>query len=407
MANLSAKQGLRDIQDRQDTEIRTSKHQVSNWNKEANGWGIANSAANAGLGIGTALAATNPAGWVVLGASALVSLWSGIEKNDASNHALAWEQRADAMTSAQTNYASYQKALEERDIVIAKTKQNLNSKIETMKRNYGEAFTNSILDLYFKVNGIDPSKDVSFLAGNYQVFDRKLVGSGTEATFQETGEYTGIDSILASGELFRTDLAGLSMDDINSISDLLTHNLMNDKNSVYGIQFQQYEQEVGYAISDYVKAELNSITDSSLKLQSLGAEKLVSDIQNAEGLGSAEAKRGTSGLRGGTTSNNELIQKLNSDIAQMRYSLQVASYVSNFYQNLDNIQINTLRTIQAQRTNEKILDMQAKIGAGDITTDFSEIENEGGISGNELARTADKYRTAGDSDAEFYYSITD
>lgn len=401
------------------TEIRTINRKTSNYLRasqnlstisreysdkasSAKGW---DSAIQTIAGIGGTVGQLISSPWlqgISAGVSALSSwITGGIAKDNT--------KKANAASDAATYMAEYANALTERDSLIMNAMQGIESGRQQMRSQYGAEFENLIYNFYLAKSGVSPDT-YSLLNGNFQTFENIGYGRQSEtitnsqveragAGIPDMGgilaEYnklpTGLDS-LTQGEsnFFKTMYKAISSGDLKPILNDLVKALYGSDSTI-GMQLKSYEVEARKILEEGLAANTETLLDAEGNLRVTGISKQEQSIQSAEQMGSAQAERASSGMRGGTASNNEKLVQLQKDLNEMKGMAQASVVLRSLQYSLNKIRQNTAYSVLTNRLNQKAIIQQAKDTATINLSAMGMTANESQYKMNQTLETAKGY----------------
>jgi len=333
-------------------------------NIKNNTWAIVNTAGQVTSAVGSVVKDFGgaAAGWgaVIKGVGAIASGISSYFSNNNQmriNNANARKQLLDNYYSAlTTNLSSYGQALENRDDIIFSARENIKSTITEMNNTYGSQFTNAMRGLFYSQNGIDSSV-MSLFNGNFNTFNE--LGEGNVAGWNDSGEYSISDLVNEGTNYFSGNYTDLQLNKLNSSITNKLYNMLMTSGTSFADQVGAYETEVKNLISNALTQRREYVTSVNNQIEQMITSGTSDAINRALAIGSAEASRAVSGLRGASASSNVELQKLSKSLADMESNYQRAYVVSQAISGLGDMQASISTSIAQARTSEKLALKQA------------------------------------------------
>ena len=258
------------------------------------------------FGVVTAIStAINPIFGAVVGAGGeLIAGQVGQGANDT-----AYVTHANEIAQIASNVLGYSESLQKRDELLVQAMDSITSEMNNMRNTYGGAFVDQFYNLMLAKSGMTPD-DYSLLTGNFRTFEAQRYGT-------ESGEAGLWDELTESNaDMFNNFYAQLTQDDLKGIQDSLNRALFSGETEV-GYQLRGYENDLNTMYQNFVTSQWGTLADASASLEKINRQNLADQINNELAVGSAEAERASSGVRGGTAMSNERLARFNADLSRM------------------------------------------------------------------------------------------
>jgi len=295
-------------------------------------------------GAGTILGGIIPGvgGVVVGGIASLLGGLIGLSNGDKER------EEAQRYTNMAQEITGYMESLTERDTTILNTMDQISSSMDSLRGTYGSAFVDTMYNYYLAKSGMT-SDAYSMLTGNVNTFENIGVGTVSE----ENGMFDSLT--MSNQDLFNNIYAQLQLEDIKanqSLLDTMVQALYNGDTEM-GLNLKGYENELKTMFGSTAIQQSSMIFNAQGQLVENNAQNRSEMIQGAENIGSAEASQATSGVRGGTTSNNANLARLSRDLVQIQRTAQIGAIIGSLRYNLMNSQLNASSTAFSYRNAEQ------------------------------------------------------
>ena len=332
---------------------------------EDKGWSIGK-AVNSGLAAIIGIATGG-----AVGLSIATSLATGLNEGAEALFNGSGDKRTAAKQYAQMagNIQNYMSNLASRDTTILNTMDQIYSSMDNLRANYGSQFVDTMYNLYLAKSGMT-NDAYSLLTGIFNTFEN--IGYG-----QVSADGQIFDTLTEGNQnLFNNIYAQLQLEDITSNKTLMDSMVQ----SLYGadtelaISLRGYENDLRTTILSSLNQQSQAVWSTKRSLEDAGTSARSENISATEQIGSAEAESASSGLRGGTTSNNANLARLSRDLGVIRNAANVASIIGGLKYKMVNAQLNASSTAYSYRMAQK----KAVVGAFNASI----------LSFNEQGRTA-------------------
>ena len=330
--------------------------------------GLGDAARGAGGALVSSGIATTVGGWLEVAGSIWNGLVSGIGGYVIKNR----QKKADASANASKYMAEYANALTERDSLISSTMRQLDTGRQNMRDQYGSEFESMVYNLYLAQNGITPTT-YSLMTGNFNTFENigygststpvnRTVNFGLGLEYPTNKEYE-LDSLTyGDNNTFQNMYRSINSGDLKPIIDNLVKALYSSDSTV-GMQLKAYEVEARQVLEAGLEAQNEALIDAQGNLNASALNKQQENISATEQMGSAQAGRATSGMRGGTATNNEKLVQLQKDLNEMKGIAQASIVMRSLQNSIKKIQTNTAYSVLTNRLNQKAMIQQANANA--------------------------------------------
>lgn len=270
----------------------------------------------------------------------------------------SYQTKAKEYEQISERFLDYGEYLTNRDEILTSAMNTLTNSMSEMRGTYGDAFVSQFYNLMLAKNGLTPDS-YSMLTGgmdnmgNFRTFEAGMYG--------EASEENGLFDSLTSGnqDLFDGLYAKLTSQDLGGIKDSLTRALFAG-DTEFGETLRGYENDLSALLDSYIGNQESLLADTQESLESLGAQARSEEISYAEEIGEAEAKRATSGLRGGTAYANESLAKLSRDLGRLSRMASATNVIGNLRRQMKQLQLNATSTAYNYRTAMKKANMSAR-----------------------------------------------
>ena len=281
-------------------------------------------------------------GVVVGGIASLLGGLIGLSNGDKDR------EEAQRFTNMAQSITGYMESLTERDTTILNTMDQISASMDSLRGTYGSAFVDTMYNYYLAQSGMT-SDAYSILTGNFNTFENIGVGNVSE----ENGMFDSLT--MSNQDLFNNIYAQLQLNDIKSNQSLLDTMVqaLYTGDTEMGLQLRGYENELKTLFESTSLQQSSMIFNAQGQLVENNAQNRSEMIQGAENIGSAEASQATSGVRGGTTSNNANLARLSRDLGQIKRTAQVGAIIGSLKYNLMNSQLNAASTAYSYRNAEQ------------------------------------------------------
>ena len=288
------------------------------------------------------------------------------------------QTRIKEFEQAQTAILDYQDYLENRDLVLNNAMTSITGARSDLNATYGKAFVDQFYSTMLAKNGLTPD-DYSLLTENFRTFNRWQYG--------EQSKDSGFFDELTEGnnDIFGNIYKQITEEDIAGIKDSLTRALFAG-NTELGETLRGYENELSVALEGFINTQESSAYDLQATLAGIATQNRSTAISGAESVGSAQAGRASSGLRGGTSFANEAIAKLSADMNRIAGLANATQAINRFMLQMKQQQLNATSTAYNYRTAMK----KANIGA--VNSAISGINNAVVKTASDAEFSADEYR---------------
>lgn len=326
--------------------------------------------------IGTAI---NPiVGGIVAGIGAGVTASIQKDANDTS-----YTTQAQKYAQLAETFQNYSETLESGDAIIRSTMDSVTGTLQEMRLNYGDAFVDQFYNVMLAKSGI-ASNDYSLLTGNFKTYNQMAYG-------QESGE-AGLYDELTQGNanLFSNMYAQLTSGDLADIKASLTQALLSGDTAL-GEQLRGQEMALDVAMENFLTAQEGSIGDAMVSMLGLTSQARQDNIGYAEQLGSAEARRASSGFRGGTATANEALARLYQDMGRIAGSARITNAIRNLRYNMEQQARNASLTAYNYRSSMRQAEMNAENQMIIGFTNIGKTYNEAQLQRNRVITEAQEY----------------
>lgn len=317
--------------------------------QKASNWNNALTSVGSGLaGAGTAMAEATD-GW------SLIATGIGVGLSAVSNwifgDKMAEEQRkVTEANQAMQNILSYGSELYDRDTYLQKGMQSIETAKGQMSTAYGKEFTNLAYNAFLAKSGVTP-ETYSMLTGNFKTFDQ--IGYGKIS--DENGLFDELTKDDAN--LFNNVYKSIETKDFKSIITELTQSLYGSETAT-GMQLRAYESQISTLIEASLNAQTNLLMDAKGNLLTNNINLERENVAFAQEIGKAEAGVASSGLRGGTTTNNVKIAELEKALNTLSRMAQTSILIRGLQYSLYKEQQNTASSVFTYKLNQKLLKQQ-------------------------------------------------